>query len=81
MIWFTPLYELRKNWGHTVRLAQPEFKSTDFGTTVDPDEQEEIINWAIENSQGRRISYDTWQFKNKQDAETFIMIFKLMWGA
>ena len=80
MIWFKPEYRLRKSWGHTVTLAQAEFKTTDFGTTVDPDELEEVILWAVENSQARRISYDTWQFKSKADAEHFIMVFQLRWG-
>ncbi len=79
MRWFDPVYQHRKDWGHVVRLAQPEFKSTDFGTTVDPDELEEVIQWAVENAQARRISYDTWQFRSQADAEQFIMVYNLMW--
>lgn len=77
---FHPEYRLRKGWGHTVTLAQPEFQVTDFGTTVDPDELEEVILWAVEHAQGRRISYDTWQFRSRSEAEQFIMVYKLMWG-
>jgi len=77
--WYHPTYEYRKDWGHTVRLAQPEFKATDFGTTVDPDELEEVILWSTEHAQGRRISYDTWQFRSQVEAEQFIMVYKLMW--
>jgi hypothetical protein len=77
---FHPTYEHRKDWGHTVRLAQPEFVATDFGTTVDPDELEEVILWATENSQARRISYDTWQFRSQAEAKQFIMLYKLRWG-
>jgi hypothetical protein len=78
--WFTPTYEFRSSWGHTVRLAQPEFKKTDFGTTIDPDELEEVIIWVNEHAQARRIGYDTWQFRSRQEAEQFIMLYKLMWG-
>ena len=79
MRWFEPEYRLRKGWGHTVTLAQPEFKSTDFGTTVDPDELEEVILWANEHAQARRISYDTWQFRSRAEAEQFIMVYNLTW--
>jgi hypothetical protein len=84
MIWYTAQYRWRGRgsggWGHTVQFVQPEFKSTDFGTTVDPDELEEIILWAEQNAQARRISYDTWQFKTRNEADQFIMLFKLRWG-
>jgi len=40
---------------------------------------EEVIAWTDENAQARRISYDTWQFKSRQDAEQFIMIYNLRW--
>lgn len=79
MRWFHPEYRLRKEWGHTVTLAQPEFQATDFGTTVDPDELEEVILWANEHAQARRISYDTWQFRSQADAEQFIMVYNLTW--
>ena len=49
------------------------------GSTVDPDELEEVILWAVKNAQTRRISYDTWQFKSKDDAEQFIMLYNLRW--
>ena len=78
--WYHPTYEHRKDWGHTVRLIQAEFKATDFGTTVDPDELEEVILWSTEHAQGRRISYDTWQFRSQAEAEQFIMVYKLMWS-
>ena len=81
MNWFHPCYEHRQGWGHTVRLAQPDFKETDFGTTVDPDEQDEVILWAVEHAQARRISYDTWQFRSQQEAEQFIMGYKLRWSS
>lgn len=80
MRYYEPVYKYSKSWGHTVRLDQPEFMSTDFGTTVDPDEQAEVIQWAIEHAQARRISYDMWQFKSQSEAEQFIMIYKLMWS-
>lgn len=78
--WFIPQYKYRKTWKHTVELKQVEFKSSDFGTTVDPDELEEVIVWANQNAQARRISYDTWQFGSSEDANQFIMLYKLRWG-
>ena len=79
MKWYHAIYEHRTGWGHTVRLVLPEFKATDFGTTVDPDELEEVILWANENSKARRISYDTWQFRSQNDAGQFIMLYNLTW--
>ena len=45
-----------------------------------PADTSEEIEWAIENADARRISYDTWQFKRMQDAEQFIMLFTLRWA-
>jgi hypothetical protein len=83
--WFKPQYRLRETWGHTVEFKQPEFKSTDFGTSIGTDlwydsDFEEIILWANETAQARRISYDSWQFKSKKEAEQFIMLYTLTWG-
>ncbi len=80
--WFKAEYCLRPSWGHTVQLNEnPEHKSDKFfGTTVDPDELEEVLEWAQENSNARRISYDTWQFKSQQQAEEFIMLYNLRWS-
>lgn len=84
MNWYNAQYKWRGigsgGWGHTVQLTQPEFKSSDFGTTVDPDELEEVIVWANQNAQARRISYDTWQFGSSEDANQFIMLYNLTWG-
>lgn len=84
MKWFKAEYEWRGpgGWGHTVRLNEnPEHKSEKFlGTTVDPDEIEEVLEWAQENSNARRISYDTWQFRSQAEAEQFIMLYNLRWS-
>jgi len=86
MRWFKAEYQHRGSgkghWGHTVRLIEePEHKSEKFlGTTIDPDEVEEVLEWANENSNARRISYDTWQFKSKEEAEHFIMVYNIRWA-
>jgi hypothetical protein len=45
-----------------------------------PGDPSEEIEWANENSGGRRISYDTWKFKDLREAEEFVMLFKLRFG-
>ena len=86
MRWFKAEYQWRGqgagHWGHTVRLTEnPEHKSEKFyGTTIDPEEIEEVLEWANENSNARRISYDTWQFKPAEEANQFIMIYNLRWS-
>lgn len=82
MKWFKAEYQHRISWGHTVQLVEnPEHKSEDFfGTTVDPDELEEVIEWALENSLARRIGYDTWQFRSHEEALQFIMLYNLRWS-
>ena len=79
--WFKAHYCWRGGWGHTVQLVEnPEHKSDKFfGTTVDPDELEEVFEWTSENSNARRISYDTWKFKTAEEAYQFIMIYNLRW--
>jgi hypothetical protein len=73
-------YRFRKDWwGHTVEIKQPEFVVTDFGTTDEPPSIAEVITWATENAQARRISYDTWQFRSRAEANQFIMLYKLTW--
>lgn len=81
MKWFRATYVKRPGWGHTVQLVEnPEHKSAEFvGTTIDPDEIEEVLVWTNQSAQARRISYDTWQFKSQQAAEQFIMIYNLRW--
>jgi thymidylate synthase len=69
-----PTYKLRKTWGHTVTLVKSTADNHPW------DKIEEAIQWAKENAQSRRISYDTWQFHTKEEAEKFIMMFKLQWG-
>ena len=78
MQWYNAKYALRPNWGHTVRLV--ESNTAGNGDTVDPDELEEIIIWAVHNSQARRISYDTWQFRSQEEANYFIMMYNLIWS-
>jgi len=77
----TATYRLRPTWGHTVEIKQPEFVVTDFGTTDEAPDISEVIDWAIASAQARRISYDTWQFKSRQEARQFIMLYKLRWGS
>lgn len=78
MKWYHAVYNKNLSWGHTVRLMQ-NMHIDEPGCTVDPDELEEVILWAVKNAQTRRISYDTWQFKSKDDAEQFIMLYNLRW--
>ena len=78
MKWYDAVYKLVPNWGHTVRLI--ETAETAFGETVAPDELEEVILWVDMHSQARRISYDTWQFRSQEDAESFIMLYNLTWS-
>ena len=80
MTWLVPNYVMRKSWGHTVSLKDPYADHKEFGRLVYPKAVDAIIEWAIENSNGTRISYDTWKFKTQQEAEEFIMLYKLTWG-
>lgn len=80
MTWLVPKYSLRKSWGHTVSLKDPYFEHAEFGTVVDTESVDKILEWAIENSNGTRISYDTWKFKSQQDAEEFMMMYTLRYG-
>ena len=70
-------YRYRKDWwGHTVEIKQPDSVTTGATSNI-----EEVITWATENSQARRISYDTWQFRSQTEADQFIMLYKLRWGS
>ncbi len=83
MKWFKAEYEHRSNsWGHVVQLIEnPEHKAEQFvGVIIDPYEIEEVLNWTNENSNGRRISYNTWQFRSQEEAEQFIMLYTLRWS-
>lgn len=80
MSWLVPKYSLRKGWGHTVALRDPYFEHNEFGAVVDTESVDKILEWTLQNSNGKRISYDTWQFRSEQDANEFIMMFKLRWG-
>lgn len=75
--WYIPEYRLIPSWGHTVRLVETAGAGD---VSVDPDKLEEVITWAADNSQARRISYDTWQFKSEEEANYFIMIYNLNWS-
>jgi hypothetical protein len=73
-----PLLEIRKGWGITVRLRMADrYMDVIEREPADPDTE---IDWAVENAQARRISYDTWQFRSRKDAEQFIMLFILRWS-
>jgi len=78
--WLVPKYSLRKGWGHTVSLKDPYYDHKDFNTIVDNDAVDKILEWALLNSNGIRISYDTWKFKTQQEADEFIMLFTLRYG-
>ena len=80
MSWLEPKYSLRKGWGHVVALKDPYFAHNEFGTIVDTESVDKILEWATVNSLGTRISYDTWKFRSRDDAEQFIMLYKLTWG-
>lgn len=80
MKWYHAVYNKNLSWGHTVRLM--ENMNIDETWMVVSDRIsafEEVILWAVKNAQTRRISYDTWQFKSKNDAEQFIMLYNLRW--
>lgn len=70
--------ERRPTWGITVRLVQQD-RHKDVMENI-PDDPTTEIEWAHENSGGRRISYDTWKFKSLREAEEFVMLFKLRFG-
>jgi hypothetical protein len=80
MTWLEPKYALRKSWGHTVSLKDPYFEHAEFSKVVDTEAVDAILEWAIENANGTRISYDTWKFETQQSAEEFIMLFRLRYG-
>lgn len=80
MSWLEPKYSLRKGRGHTVSLKDPYYDHNEFGTVVDAESVDAILEWTVENANGTRISYDIWQFKTQQDAEEFIMMFTLRYG-
>ena len=80
MTWLVPNYVMRKSWGHTVSLKDPYADHKEFGRIVDTESVDAILEWTIKNSNGTRISYDTWKFKTQQEAEEFIMLYKLTWG-
>ena len=80
MSWLEPKYALRESWGHTVALKDPYFSHNEFGTIVDTESVNRILEWATMHSMGTRISYDTWKFRSRDDAEQFIMLYKLTWA-
>ena len=47
------------------------------------DKFETQLNWTIKQlenwSDVRRMSYDTWHFRFKKDAEKFVMLYRLKW--
>ena len=80
MSWLVPKYALKKGWGHTVRLVDPYHDSNEFGSVVDYEAVDRILEWTLENSNGTRISYDMWKFRSQEEAEEFIMLFTLHYG-
>ena len=76
---FNPEYRLRRGWGHTVRILDPLYE-THLGETVDPEEEEEIIQWCMLHSGGKRIGFDEWQFPTAEAAKEFIVMFTLRWS-
>lgn len=80
MTWRKPKYSLRKIWGHTVILQDPYADHAEVGMIVDLEACKAIIEWVIENSNGTRISYNTWKFKTQQEADEFIMLYTLRYG-
>lgn len=82
MKWFKAEYEHCTTWGHVVQLVEnPEHKAEQFvNVIIDPNEIEEVLNWTNENSNARRISYNTWQFKSRAKAHQFIMLYTLRWS-
>jgi hypothetical protein len=79
MSWLEPKYSLRKSWGHVVALKDPYQDHNEFGTIVDTEAVEKILEWTKENANATRISYDTWKFRSREEAEQFIMLYKLTW--
>lgn len=80
MSWLVPKYALKKGWGHTVRLVDPYADSNEFGSVVDYEAVDKILEWATTHSCGTRISYDMWKFDTVQEAEEFIVMFTLQYG-
>ena len=83
MKWFKAEYKYRPDrWGHTVQLVEhPEHKFDKFaGIIIDPSGIDEVLEWTNEQSKARRISYDTWQFRSKDEANEFIMLYNLRWS-
>ncbi len=80
MSWLEPNYSLRKGWGHVVALKDPYQNHSEFGSIVDYETVDAILEWASVNSGGTRISYDTWKFRSRNEAEQFIMLYKLTWA-
>lgn len=80
MSWLVPKYTLKKGWGHTVRLVDPYDGDAELGSTVDYAAVDAILEWAVANSGGNRIGYDTWQFRSHEEAKEFIMVFTLRYG-
>lgn len=80
MTWLVPNYVRRTSWGHTVSLKDPYADHKEFGRIVDSESVNAIFDWVMENSNGTRISYDTWKFKTKQEADEFVMLFTLRYG-
>jgi hypothetical protein len=75
-----PFYVLRKDWGHTIRFSDIYPFRNLFPTKDDDIEVEEILEWIDANSQATRISYDTWKFLTKDDADQFLMIYNIRWA-
>lgn len=80
MSWLTPKYELKRGWGHTVRLVDPYDGDAELGSAVDYEAVDAILEWATENSCGTRIGYDMWKFRSQEEANEFIMVFTLRYG-
>lgn len=76
---YNPQYRLRPSWGHVVSLIETDQTKLQ-GTTIDPDEEEEIMQWCCANAYGRRIGFDQWQFPSEATAKEFIVMFKLRWS-
>ena len=80
MSWLVPKYTLKKGWGHTVRLVDPYADTEEYGSVVDYEAVNAILEWTTVNSCGTRIGYDMWKFGTKQGAEEFILMFPLQYG-
>ena len=78
---YTELKAKGSRW--EVRLQEAWDTNLDYQPVLGGDKLGETVEWAVDQLKSwknvRRMSYDTWQFKYKKDAEKFRTLFILQW--